>query len=565
MPGRESSVGRAKMALVLGPGEAAKAVVATVTVRVRRRTGGRRLAFTGPVTFEPETIEHLIQIVLAAADRTIELVDPSRKELGFEVSVVNLGAASASDLGVAVSGFSADVAIFLAILSAALEIPLPCEAAFTGHLASPDGDIRAVRSVPAKLDAAAADGTVKHFVCPALDADTSLTALAPKQREQAIVAIARAREHLRVTQVADVHQLLRAVLADEGIVLAALRRGFFGGLRDGQVLDVASTPVQEAAAFLASENEVRFWRSLEARLLAGGTVGARRLLATRVQFHVQRKEYPQGIGFRLLQLVRSLPRTTRRLKLRFPLLAVGKCLELCPFAREADQDVQHLVEAVLLGNTQGYKAVAEPVVLPNAATATASARTIVETALDRISAEALVEEVDLPIDSARGAYVLESPISESSEAFVDTVAAFYLFLLCRTESVPGSVDSRAVAKDAIALLERAFANGGGFEAALAEARYPAHGGLRRVLDVVTDQYKAEQRAKHVSRVIREAIDPLDWAGRVAFTAALIERLGHQLPVEIREQPPERFAPRVEQFLETYARSLDRVKDLLRSL
>jgi len=73
-----------------------------------------------------------------------------------------------------------------------------------------------------------------------------------------------------------------------------------------------------------------------------------------------------------------------------------------------------------------------------------------------------------------------------------------------------------VAKDAIALLERAFANGGGFEAALAEARYPAHGGLRRVLDVVTDQYKAEQRSKHVSRVVREAIDPLDWDARVAF-------------------------------------------------
>ena len=86
-----------------------------------------------------------------------------------------------------------------------------------------------------------------------------------------------------------------------------------------------------------------------------------------------------------------------------------------------------------------------------------------------------------------------------------------------------------------------------------------------MLDVVTDQYKAEQRSKHVSRVVREAIDPLDWDARVAFTAALIERLDHLLPVEIREQPPERFAPRVEQFLETYARSLDRVKDLLRSL
>jgi hypothetical protein len=61
------------------------------------------------------------------------------------------------------------------------------------------------------------------------------------------------------------------------------------------------------------------------------------------------------------------------------------------------------------------------------------------------------------------------------------------------------------------------------------------------------------------------VDPLDWPGRVEFVRGIFDYLGHQLPSDLRSQPPERFARQYEAICQMYARSLDRVKDFLRTL
>ena len=45
------------------------------------------------------------------------------------------------DVGIKISGFSADVPVFLAILSAALKTGVNDKIAFTGHIASTDGTV----------------------------------------------------------------------------------------------------------------------------------------------------------------------------------------------------------------------------------------------------------------------------------------------------------------------------------------------------------------------------------------------------------------------------------------
>ena len=46
--------------------------------------------------------------------------------------MVNLGAASTANVGLSISGFSTDVPILLALLSAALRIPLPQDVVTSG-------------------------------------------------------------------------------------------------------------------------------------------------------------------------------------------------------------------------------------------------------------------------------------------------------------------------------------------------------------------------------------------------------------------------------------------------
>ena len=119
--------------------------------------------------------------------------------------------------------------------------------------------------------------------------------------------------------------------------------------------------------------------------------------------------------------------------------------------------------------------------------------------------------------------------------------------------------------DAVALLERAFAKWGGFNGALAEARWPTRGGLRAALDAMTDQLKTEQQAKYVSYVFKEAIDALDHDARAAFVAALLDRLRPDLPADLQEQPAERFVDHYEAIARAYVDSRDQVNGLLRAM
>jgi len=98
-----------------------------------------------------------------------------------------------------------------------------------------------------------------------------------------------------------------------------------------------------------------------------------------------------------------------------------------------------------------------------------------------------------------------------------------------------------------------------------QARYGTNGGMRLILDVMTEQFKAEQQAEYVDRIVKTAVDPLDWDDRIAFMKAFMDRLGPYLPSDIRSQSPMRFARHYREIIRTYVHSVDRVKQLLRTL
>ena len=558
MAGERDIIGRAKTVLVFGHGDSATAAVSAVVARIRRKAGRGRLAFKGPADFDPPARKHLCETVLAAIDRITQHLGLKRRT--FEVALVNLGAASAADVGLSISGFSADAAVMLAMLSAALRVPLRQDVVTTGHVASPDGDLRPVKSIPAKLAAASKEPSIRRFIYPSIDVDTSLESLAPTERERASEAIAEAKHRLRMVGIEDVADLLQAVCRDEAVVLGSLRSFFF---ETDRAADRRGNPVQRAAAFLTEDNQGRFWRALEAHLLAGDSDDAQELLLARARYQIRRKRYPTNFGLELLQLVRSLPPAVRRLKACFPLLPKDQCLQLCRLANQEDyEDIQHLFAAAQGKAVAAREVAGVDVERPGSEAEHASLA--VAAVVDEISAEALASKIGLPIDSARAKYAIGDVTTESHEVFHDTISAFYLALLRYAESVPASVDSREVTAEAFALLERAFRNKGGADAAWAEARYGTRGGMRFVLDALTEQLKTEQQAKHIDRVLKEALDPLDWNERVEFMRAFLVRISTQLPPDIREQPPERFARHYEVIIQAYVQSLDHVRQLLRN-
>ena len=342
----EIYTGRANTALIFGQGDEAQAVISAIVVKICEQTYSERIRFTGPVSVDEKTTKHIIEVVLPVADNILMTIGLPLKS--FEIFVVNLEAASIMGIGSIISGFSIDISMLLAILSARLQITISDDIVFSGHIASIDGDIRMVKGLPEKLVAASIVDSIKVFIHPEIDQDHSLQCLSPgeKQRVEGAIAKTKGTLSLQTVEVSDINDLLQAVISNEQKILASLRQGFYKILIPPFA---KKTPTINAALFLTYNNEKLFWKVLEQSLLSGRNKEAKELLQALSMFHVHRETYPKGLGLSLFRLVISIPPETRRLKLDFPLLPMSECIQLSQFANETDHDDVRLLFKAAFG------------------------------------------------------------------------------------------------------------------------------------------------------------------------------------------------------------------------
>ena len=552
------TIGRTKIALIFGGDGNRQSILSTVTVRAKARGKDPSLVFKGPVKFAESTVTHITSLILPIVDRLLEgLAVPP---MTFEISVSNIGAAACHDLSVEVSGLSGDLPMVLAMLSAALKMPVRDDFVATGHIASAQGDIVTVKGIPAKLKAAIADRSVRRFLHGDLDKDRSLDVLSPLERDAAVTAIMKACNAIEARAVRSVDELIAEAFTEEAIVLSSLENGYF---REPRIVDGAGDPVARAIALLTEGSDQRFWQLLQRDLSTDCERGACLLQTYAVSF-LCRRQYPSDFGARLLRLVCTLPPAIRRLKLEYPLLDLGRCIELVQLAGPDDfGDVPVLFDAVR-GKVPGDdRWLTEEKILPP------STETDCDL-FDAITAEirevALVRKFDLPIDSARASYPLASSTVQSYDEFRGIVGAFFVHVESyRNPEVAITSDLRQARKDALRLLSRAFWKDGGIRGALARGRTGMEGGIRSVLDVMTERYKAEQRAQHIEVFLETAIKGMDAVDQVCFTRGAMERLGPMLPAELREETPERFAKHVDQIARAYAKSVENIERLLKTM
>ncbi|MCK4658164.1 MAG: hypothetical protein KAV82_01455 [Phycisphaerae bacterium] len=496
----------------------------------------------------------------------LPLVNGILKRLGlrprsFDIALIPIDAVGAIGLRTQVSGHSADTAAFRAMLSAATRLPLRQDVVTTGKIDSMAGEIGLVEGISAKLAAAAADRRVREFFLPQPETDRSLATFSPREFNRIAAAMAAAKENLLVTEVADVAALLAATTTPGACALAALKSGYYDRRAESEDSD---DPIDRAAHFLCDDHNQRFQSALRAHTVTGRMRQAKRVLATFATYHVEHGKYPRLLGSDLQSLVAGVPSPIRRRPSFFPLLPLELCARLGELATEGDiADYQILRDIVSGMNTassgNGADAGGRTTEEPNGIEA------LVQAVFAEISAENLARRIGLSIDTARAAYSLHTVILVSADDVNDCVASFYVYLLCRDGRSLSPAQLEAAKDDAQALLDRAFADEGSADAAIAEARYGTRGGMRFVLDVLTERFKNEAQADHVACVLREALNPFHLAARTAFMEALLRRVRPQLPEELREEPPGRFIRRLDALAQAYVRSLDRFAEVARSL
>ena len=554
----QNALGRARAVLVSGQGAGAKAVVTTVSARLRRNNSRKRLRGRGPVCFEEELLRHIESTVLPIVDRLASVLTNRRRQPAYDLSITNSGAASVFDRGMRVNGFSADGTVFLALLSPVLGLPVPQWIVCTAHVASPEGELRPVRNMPAKLEAASKEPDLRTFVYAAPDTDQSLRELVPDLAVPLIDVERDAGSALERVSVADVAQLTRMVFDDNAILCGSLKLGYF---ELAQPLDDDGSIVSRVAALLTEELEQRFWRVLEAQLLHDAAAQAKQLIELRARYHIRRRQYPGRFGHDLFSLLQAMPPSVLRLRRLFPLLPAKVCLALASVAVPTNyEDVDCLFRAVA-GRITREDARSRPTAAAPESESSAASQ-IVATVLDEIRSETLTRMIGLPIDAARAAFTLSDITTESADDLQDVVSAYYLFALRHLGQAPSQPNMR-YRGDAIDLLQRTFANEGGLPAACEEARDGTRGGLRFILDAVTARLKHEQQADHVRYVIETAVSSRTFEERRAIAEALYAVMRPHLPPDLRTLPVAQLAHHLAEVVEAYVKSMDHVKTALR--
>jgi len=554
----DKRVGEAKAVLVFGDENDAVSVLSSVSATAHFGETRPALEVIGSVSFAEKTLSHLRRHVVPLVERiTAPLGVPTPS---FEISVANLNVAALRERGLRIQGSSADAPVFLALLSASLGLPIFQDVVASGQIASSSGQLRLVSHLPFKIEAARRDPGIRRFIHPVVDADSSLKDLSPQERERLLDFLRESRDRIELIAARDVHDLLRAACPEEGVLIAALEKGYFGLSPHHWE---SESPLSKSVTFLSEELEKRYWKCLEKNLQIGDRDEARPLIESRIQFHTQRKEYPQGFGAHLENLVRSLPPWSRRTQTHFPLVPADSVLRLLPFASPEDlRDIRSLINAVLgdrlSHTTSGVEQDVSSPLSPEA-------RGLLNTLLVELDPRTLARKVGIPVDSARASFVLDSCVVSTGEEFLETITSFYLHLLRWTRQVVEPADPHSGAVEAVKLLEKAFSRKGGGKAAQAEALDGSQGGMRFVLDALADQYKADEERDYTNCILKETLDSLDYERRLALMAEVIEFLRPHLPDDLGHLIPEQLVGEERTVILRLLGSITNMNNLLLSL
>jgi hypothetical protein len=274
----------------------------------------------------------------------------------------------------------------------------------------------------------------------------------------------------------------------------------------------------------------------------------RNLVARWLEYWGKESKYPEGFGKCLKRILESLSYSDFQYWKDHRLLAVEEIEFLRGAARKGDTvDLECVLQVVeyKLWIPRGSENIDEKL----------------ENLVRDLSEDALVKTVDEPLDIARASFRATGIIVESHEEFLHSIEAFYSYLT----DAEDSSSHLAVKQKAWELVEEAFAKEGGTAAARAETKIPVRGGLRFVLDSMTECLKRRRRKARMEYVFLSQIASLDSEQKIAFVRAFVVRFKNFLPEEMLDEPPEKYANQLQLLLAAFLDFRTRLGSLVRIL
>lgn len=495
---------------VFGSGAEGRAIRTTLTAKVIDQQG---VSYTGCVTFTKSVQKHISDTVYPLL---LSIVAPfGVSAIGFELSVTNIAAASLYDQGFEIKGFSADVPIFLAMLSSSLGIRLRESCYCTGHIASTGGDIVMVQHLAAKAKAIPETEPNALFCYPEIQ-DSSLTTLRPSEQESLKFRLREMTLNgLRSTEVSSVEELYNYVFPQVERWRWVLE----------SELDVLSAKGRYVEGLLPS---VSFSNALKEALLNEDFTSA-------------------------FSLLESYENSLKQGDLGLCTIAEELKLISSTLPPHISQKLQSKPASSLLANT-----LAQSKADRDASSSDTELAQSVRQLLEDIHPDSLDHSL-LGIDQARASFVLESLEVENQEAFLTHCTHCYLHVLYSLGEIETIADIEVYHPQVIELLERA----GGYKQFLLEALSPKQGGLHYVLNKLVQQLKQERIEQEVNFKFLEFVNPLDAEEQLAFIKAFLVLKKDSLPQSLLETEPEELLQDWQSFLKEFVEHEAAIQTTLR--
>lgn len=179
----------------------------------------------------------------------------------------------------------------------------------------------------------------------------------------------------------------------------------------------------------------------------------------------------------------------------------------------------------------------------------------------------IAREVGLPHDEARMRYTLYSNTVRDYEEFDRIIGDYYAYHFSACVARGGRLSRAEALGCAKELIEQSLRhrNGGTLQTAFHMAKTGVDGGLRAILDMISEELKAKSAERYLREVIERHANPDAWETRVEIVRELIARCGPYLDSSIRRDQPERYANNYSDLVRAYIAALQRTGSVFRRI
>lgn len=178
----------------------------------------------------------------------------------------------------------------------------------------------------------------------------------------------------------------------------------------------------------------------------------------------------------------------------------------------------------------------------------------------------IAQRVGIPHDEARMRFPLRSNTVADFDEFSDIIADYYDYHFTQCISNGGSVSRAEAAGRAKELLEQEYRRrNGDIVSAFNDAKDGTNGGLRVVLDTISEGLKAESVKRYTREVFDRNVSPNSWEDKVRIIRQFIRQCGMNLSSPIRADQPERYAQNYDELIKSYVEAMQRTSSVFRRL